>query len=642
MPNPVIVERPTADHGLEPTVIRSLPASRPRSTSALSRGAAVAALLVLAGGLPFLPLLEGLPAAHDLPDHVAMAESFQEGLAEGRLYPRWYGKVSLGWGEPTGLFYPPGLSFLASFTTGIAGGNTAHGLYLELLLLSVAGAAGIYRLLGPAAGRAGAVIAAFLFALAPYRAFELHGAGLLSAYAAGCLMPWLLAALWRVAVAPDGITGSVRPVAAVAASFALVTLFNLPAAVIVAYLVVVWAIVEAAARRSILVPLRAAAGGTWGALLAGVYLIPAIAERSLVRLPDAFDSSTFRSNFVFQTEGTWMEPDLVDIFSQMGFFPAALTAVSLVVIFARWMMSRGSTPGFPAASDLASLDRLLAGFAVLSLFLATEVSAPLWSVLPFLHNIYMPWRFLDPLALAAALLGGRAAGILLDGLFSPGRAASGRQGVRREDGLSRRIPVRALGIAAACGLAVVSILGGFLSKSVASMNGKVESDAVPYFARNYYARTGYFVPRSAALPQDLAKYPLIEVLTPEAGVEVLEWSSGRRVLRVQATTPSRLALRTYFYPGWVARSVSTRAVLPLSVEPGTGRMLLDVDSGRDDVIVRFEDTLPRSCAMALCVVALVSWILALVLTPRRPRPSIVRELTHAEDAIREAGMSKER
>src|SRR5687767_1297263 len=102
MPHPATVERPPADSSPESPALRSPPASRHVSTSALSRGAAVAALLTLAAALPFLPLLEGLPAAHDLPDHVAMAEGFQEGWAEGRLYPRWHGHVSFGWGEPTG------------------------------------------------------------------------------------------------------------------------------------------------------------------------------------------------------------------------------------------------------------------------------------------------------------------------------------------------------------------------------------------------------------------------------------------------------------------------------------------------------------------------------------------------------------
>ncbi len=88
----------------------------------------VALVLGALAALPVLYFRIRLPAVSDLPVHLAMAEQFARGVAEGHWYPRWYGDFNLGWGGPTGYFYPPALSALTAFFSWTAGGRLMAGL----------------------------------------------------------------------------------------------------------------------------------------------------------------------------------------------------------------------------------------------------------------------------------------------------------------------------------------------------------------------------------------------------------------------------------------------------------------------------------------------------------------------------------
>jgi hypothetical protein len=105
----------------------------------------VLGLAVLAS-LPLVYFRVRVPAATDLAVHLAMAGQFARGIAEGHWYPRWYGDFNLGWGGPTGYFYPPALSALTAFFSWITGGRLMAGLVGALGLFSFLGAWGVYTL----------------------------------------------------------------------------------------------------------------------------------------------------------------------------------------------------------------------------------------------------------------------------------------------------------------------------------------------------------------------------------------------------------------------------------------------------------------------------------------------------------------
>ncbi|HEX8185659.1 MAG TPA: hypothetical protein VF747_12930, partial [Blastocatellia bacterium] len=112
-----------------------------------------------------------------------------------------------------------------------------------------------------------------------------------------------------------------------------------------------------------------------------------------------------------------------------------------------------------------------------------------------------------------------------------------------------------------------------------------------------------FTPTGAVYPQELPDTPLV-VMSPEQGEsEVVTWQPYHRQVIVSADEPSTVRLKTYNYPGWVAR-LDGEAV-PLSSDE-RGVQLVSVPAGRHTVEIRFASTPPRTFAAALTVLGFLA------------------------------------
>jgi hypothetical protein len=272
----------------------------------------------------------------------------------------------------------------------------------------------------------------------------------------------------------------------------------------------------------------------------------------------------------------------------MGAFEAALLAAGLVVA-----LLCGAHRGPGQAARL----RLLSLFGGVSLLLASAASALLWERLPGLANVQLPWRLLEPLALA----GSAAAGSAL--------AACSRQ---RAPG-----PRLALSWGSAAALSVALYLCGGLAWSLSGMNGTLPRWTVAALAELHYRRSGYFLPRGAMDPRHLREHPAVEVQTPGVSVELLEWSSARRRLRFRAEARAQVALRSFHFPGWRARLAAGGAALPLRGEPPTGRMLLELPAGEGEAVIEFVANGPRRAGVALSAAAAAGLLAAAWIRRRR-------------------------
>lgn len=538
--------------------------------------------LTAAAAIVFSHLLGGFPDAHDLPDHIAMATQFREGLLEGEIYPRWNGSFNYGLGEPTGVFYPPALPALAALVSLIPRIDVLTALYIVLFALTVIGMGGMYALTRRVAGWGTSIVACAVFALAPFRVFELYAAGLLSAYAAGCFIPWLIGALIDTSPVTRSSKRAVVTALRIGIVYAAITFFNLPCAVLTAYLVCLWVLVETVTTLSLRPLLTTVLGGTLGALLAAVYLLPAIVELPHIIVPHSGSEPLFRSNFVFQIEGSWMSAGLWSVFARMAGFQVALLLIGILAVIWRLYALYLARREMPEVASIWL--RALTVFGLTSLFLMTPLSSWCWERLPALHRVNMPWRLLDNLAVPAAAVFAFVIGAFL--------AGSGQR--------------RWIRLTAAGGVLVVTFsLFYSFQIAIASMNDRVQDSRPERLARNFYRRRGYFLPQGSAEPRSLRNRPLVEVRTPGSRVEIREWTNSRRRFRVTSSEPARLVLRTYHFPGWEA-SVETGG-RPRQVTVGkdaeTGQLTLVVPPGDSEVTVRFGLTLYRTLALATSVLA---------------------------------------
>ena len=527
----------------------------------------------------FLPLREGVPRAADLPDHLGTTAQFLESLRHGDLYPRWMPDFHDGMGEPTLVFYPPGLYAIASCLAWAAGGDVLFGLFAALALFAFAGSLGMFSLLRRRFGDLAAGCGGLLFAALPYRVFELYASGLYSAFAAGSLLPWVFGALARESELEPAGSGRVR--LGVPLLFAAVVLLNLPTALLLSYLTAIWLAVEMLSTRRWRLARRVVVAMAAGLLLAGVYLIPATLELSEIQIP-MNSRAVYTSNFLFQGGRSWMSSGLRSMFDRMAIFPAIGLVLGSTFL---WFVGRRRDPAAWPSETM----RLLLTIGVASFFLMTPISLPLWKFLPALRQVNLPWRLLEPFGAVCVAVTASALALLLR---------------------ARPIPI---GVRAAGTLAILAViwLWGVFATSISGINGKLSAGAaraaIAQFAK--IAPRGYFLALGARPIADLGQVPLLACDRP-CRARVLEWSGTRRRFEVEAPAGTQLAVRSYFFPGWSARRAGGDSPpLTTFAEPGTGRIVIQVPPGRTEIRLRFGTVPVRVLGWCVSIASLVAMLL---------------------------------
>src|SRR2546422_887996 len=346
--------------------------------------------VVVAGILALLPaIVWGIPAGHDFANHLKLAIPFHNAIQAGHLHAGWLAEANHGFGDTSLRFYPPALYYLMAATRGLSG-NWYAAFLLAFALLSVLGCLGVYfwaRYLLP---KNLAVWAGILYAFVPYRVNEFYGASLLAEYTAGAVLPFAFAFVLRTCKDTRA-----RDVAGLALSFALLVLSNLPLAVIGSLSLLFYALltIERPGLRQSL--FRLCLGVALGVAASAFYWTTMLAEISWIKrtqfspyqdLTAYFD---YRRNFVFSpfslgNTNSWLSNMLVLATLSMALAP-------LLMLFWRgW-----------------KLDRQLKGlFALLgiSLLMTTDLSRPLWAIIPKLKEVQFPWRWLVVSSIAVSIL----------------------------------------------------------------------------------------------------------------------------------------------------------------------------------------------------------------------------------------------
>src|SRR6266850_3678239 len=539
-------------------------------------------LVVLAGVVALIPaMISGIPAGNDLPSHLRFAIPFYNAIHAGTLHPGWLAEANGGFGDPGFRFYPPGLYYLLAVTRMLTG-NWYSGILLGFTLLSVLGAIGVYFWARCFLPPNIAVVAGVLYAFIPYRVNEFYGASLLAEYAAASVLPFVFAFVLRVCRGP-----SIRDVAGLAISFALLVLSNLPVAVIGSLSLLVYALLNIEKKtfwRSA-IALALAIGA--GLAASSFYWTTMIAELSWLKnstiTPDADMTSYFdyRRNFVFSpftlgNTNSWLASMLTLATLSMAFAP-------LVMFF------------WPYRKKLDGPKAVSALFAF-SLFMASDLSRPLWAVTPKLKEVQFPWRWLVVSSTALSLL----------------VAASIPFWKEQMRGRFRWLAIIALG----------SVLGS-LAYSFARIR-----------QANYLPRFEFGSASNSALTQNSLDYWLPvwvnerpvptanKIEAKERAVAINSWEPEMRTFWVGPGPAQEIRARTFYYPHWIA----TAAGVTLTTRPDhDGALLISVPADAASVSLRFQE--PKRTRIAM-VVTLSTWLVVLLSllygylrTPSKNRPA---------------------
>ncbi len=631
------------------------PLSRFTSRLKIDPGLLVALLLATLAAWPFLTRA-GLPTFTDAEQHVYRVYEVMEAWKAGVVYPRWAPDLFYAYGYPVFHYYAP-LTYHLAAAYGFLFGGPMAGLKCVLVSAAYLGAAGMYLFVRDRWGSLAGVVAAASFVLAPYVVYvDPHARGAAPETFAVGLAPMMLWAFARL----RSRAASVRNFVFASLTLAALTLsHNLMSFVFLGLLVawLAWDVVfapdgGASTRRGMERGRLAFPSGSaqWktvlilgAAILLGLGLsafmwLPAILERGAVQFHNAAGGAgtyfDFHKYFI-----RWRE-----LFAPSLIFDFGATQMRFNNNLGppQWILAAlGTLSIFAGASGARRRDTLFFSFAALSLiFLMTRTSVPLWETFPPIAFLQFPTRLLGP---AAAMLG-----ILAGASVSWADALRLRWSPFRKDNppAGGLLPLLFSAIAVTvCIVGAMPLLypppwGDFGPVNAQRIfNTERDGRGVGTTSGNEFLPVGVTVvpgPREAlwdsystGMVDKINRAALPEGTT----VAVLDHGPEHDHFRVQGSTRFVLRPYTFYWPGWTAYVDGVKT--PIEVAQPDGWITFWVPEGMHDVLVRLEDTPPRTLGWGVSGLSLLGLLGLAVM-------NILRPLGFAQGRLRGAYAQPER
>jgi hypothetical protein len=521
-------------------------------------------MVAIVAVLAVLPIMIfGIPNGADLPNHLRFALPFYEALQSGHFHPGWLAESNYGLGDLRFMLYPPGLYYLLSASRMLTGEWYSASI-VTFVFLSVVGGLGAYLWARSIFDPKIAMWAGILYSLAPYRLNELYQASLLSEYAACSMLPLVFAFVERVSKRKN-----IYDVVGLGASYALLILTNVPVAFIGSIALAIYALLRIERKTLLQTASRLALGAFLGLAASSFFWTSMLAELSWIKAnagePNPYYD--YRLNFLFSpsaltNRNTWYANILA--LAAIGFL---LPGIAFVIrSFKRDKSNRALNAAF-----------LL---LLVTFFMATSLSKPVWAVVPKLSEVQFPWRWLSVTSLMGALL-------------CAGSIPKWKEQVRA------KLRPRDVAVALAFALSLVFIGTqiirdcDYISRAkfasmVQEVRGAVSfKDWLPVWARDFNN-----VEKMSA-----------QVDAGARPVTVTAWEPEHRTFQIGAGAEDTLRVRTYFYPHWKARAAGRS--LPTTAA-ADGLLLISVPTQAADIELSFE----RPARVRLFEwVSLVAWIL---------------------------------
>lgn len=525
----------------------SAPVSRKWRAAVIVAAAAVAALIPI--------FIWGIPVGPDLNNHYRFAVAFHDSIRAGNFYPGWLDASNFGYGDPRLRFYPPGLYFLLSAARMLTGWYSAT--LLTLCFLSIVGGLGVYFWSRSLCSTKTAMWAGIIYIVAPYHLNQIYRSSMLAEYAACSVLPFAFAFVDRVCR-----KGKAADIAGLSLSFALLILLNLPLTLIGSLSLVVYSLLRI--RKDLFWPtLMKLALASLTALAATAFFWSTV----LAELPwikgNTVDPNVYydyRVNFLFSPTnltnyGAWYT-------NLLGFVTIAFLLPALIFVKRNF---------FTKENDTAF--RAVFLMALISLLMATEISRPVWALVPKLGEVQFPWRWLGITSMFGSIV----------------VAASIPKWIER---LKNSFRPRDLAVGAALALSVF-----FIGHQVVWESEYLQG-------QEFYSR----FPNARGAPSFKDWLPvgardLVHMQKMTGNVEadsrvvtVNSWQPERRTFQIGDGPATEARVRTYYYPLWTA----TSAGKPLSVRPADdGALLIAVPPGDTNVELQFRE--PRRVEIARIV-----------------------------------------
>ncbi|HEV7398068.1 MAG TPA: 6-pyruvoyl-tetrahydropterin synthase-related protein [Pyrinomonadaceae bacterium] len=519
-------------------------------------------VIIGVGMLALLPMMFwGIPSGGDLPNHYRFVLPFYDAIHSGHLYPGWLAESNYGFGDARFRFYPPGLYYLLTLFKSAAGWYWAS--IATFTFLSVLGGLGMYFWARTSHSRNVAMWAGVLYVIAPYHLNQLYQASLLSEYAACSVLPFVFAFVERTCRRQKAID-----VAGLAASYALLVLTHLPLTVIGSLSLALYAITLLSRKTLFPSMVKLGSGVVIGLVASSFFWMTMLAELPWIKGNSANQNLyyDYRANFLFSpsaltNRNTWYANLLA--FALIGML---LPAVILI------------------KKKTDSATKAVGVVAIASLLMATELSRPLWIVIPRLREVQFPWRWLAITSIFGS--------IVLAASLPKWKEIYLRK-------------LRPLHLAPALGVAL-SIF--FIASQIVWDSDYLARPAFDSLLGNIRGSASFkdWMPLSAG--EDIKTFAASDQVTAgDRKVVVQDWQPEHRQFNINSGAATEARVRTFYYPLWKA----TAGEQSLAVRPAQdGAILITLPAEARTVSLDFQE--PRRVGYAR-VASGAGWLLIIAL-----------------------------
>ncbi len=495
----------------------------------------LAVLLVVGfGAVSMLPaLIWGIPSGADLDNHYRFAMPFFDEVASGNFVPGWLAESNNGFGDARFRFYPPLLYYVLA-AARFATGEWYFATLLAFTLFAIIGALGVYAWARQSFSRPVAVCSALLFALMPYHLTQFYQASLLAEFASIALLPFAFVFVERLTVGRATRRELVFSVAGIGVSFGMIILTHLPTMIVSSLSLGLFAVLAVDWKRNKRGLIFAAMGIGLALLLSSFFWVKMLSELPWIQgqpavMPAHYD---YRNNFLFSPFS------LVNLNTWYGGLVAALTVAMFIpaVVVVRRIFRHKPDDGSLApylSGEPGVVKRRLAVSVIVALaafLMTTDLSRPLWSIVPGLKEIQFPFRWLTVVSVLICPVVALSLSVWLER-------------IRQKNIRARHLPIL---------LAFVSSI--FVSTYELAINNdfKPRQEFVEHIqsVRGGPSFALWLPPRAAEL-KDLK--PMTGPIDPN-GREVLstQSQSHHRRFTLAAGPETQIRIRTYYYPLWQA------------------------------------------------------------------------------------------
>jgi hypothetical protein len=545
-----------------------------------------------------------MPLTHDMFLHYDQMQSFYRGLAAGEVYPRWEEDTNRGFGAPTTSYYPPGVYYLTSFFY-LLSRNWIIALMAAHMTMMIGAAAAIYIYARRTMRRFTAWLVMVLYVVLPYHLIDQYERGAIAELVGFVCMPLILLFIERLfdqgaAVSPRSslegasvanIEGeSVR--ADVASSAVSATLFNI-GGLAISLGTFLWCHPPTAFQFSLAIavflPLLAVFNKYWkGLVLAGAglalgltlsaaYLLPAAAEKELIRHEFVAENWPYHTSYVFaDTVYALTHLEFFTLINRTWLLNAGLIGLSIV----GWTLIKYKSRGKSNRIDRRFVVWLLVG--AFATFMMTKLSYALGCRIPMIEIGVFSWRMLAITTLIAALCIGAVTERLVDAWKA--HAHSKRA--------ARRLWPALLGL-----LFVAPVLVFTASEVIApAYSQEVFEPEEEHLNLAIIPRTAPADPEE--LPEDQERASLDQ---DNGTVSIEQWLPQHRVVIADLNSADVLWIRTFAFPGWTATVDGVSA----KIEPGEdlGDITIALPSGHHRVSLDYLETPVRRAGRVTTVVS---------------------------------------